>query len=213
MTSEVENTVDRISSERNSLEEKALPKTNKHLSTEWTNIDIHSSEFDIAASYTLNETPERIKQLLYTWSFHAGKHAKVHRSEAASLMSYHNRSTTTVVALSTIAALGGFATFPACPGVKEYTMYIILNLMTMIVSVSASLGRVYRWAERSQDHKHSALQFHKFQRKCNVALVQPPPEEELSEAMEKFRIEYDYLLQMAPFVTKEDEVEQETTRV
>lgn len=212
MTSEEDKCTEINQSETSSRDGGGGSKRNK-FSTEWTNIDIHSSEFDIAASYALNETPERIKQLLYTWSFHAGKHAKVHHSEATTLMSYHNRSITTVVALSTIAALGGFATFPACPGVKEYTMYIVLNLMTMIVSVSASLGRVYRWAERSQDHKHSALQFHKFQRKCNVALVQPPSEEQLSEAMERFRIEYDYLLQMAPLVTKEDEVEPETTRV
>ena len=146
-------------------------------------------------------TPERLRDILVTWAGRSNKYRSYHLKEYRRLSRYNSIISNIILFFSSASSIGGFIAPQRCPEWYDYLFAYFLNGLSSIVFITEAYSRVHRFAERSENHYSSSIQFAKFHRKVQLALQFPETfSKNISELVERCRIEYDYLLEMCPHI-------------
>lgn len=145
------------------------------------------------------KTPHEMLQLLLAWCLKSKQGYLENIRLYNRYTIFHERLNNSMIILSTVSTLGGFATSPACPEWYHWMLYILFNCITGIVTLLATFQRVYRFSERAEKHRMSAKTFQKFYRKIQVLLLTPRSKRgNIYEVVDRCNLEFEYILNIAP---------------
>ena len=161
--------------------------------------DLESGEGENPTSKPKTVWHEQQMVILKEWGEKAGGYRWMHERAAARYKKMHIRFSLPVIILSTLAGTANFAQGSFTGELAEWAPSIIggVNLLAGMITTVAQFLKI---GELMEGHRVASITFGKFSRAIAVELSLPPDDRTMNgdEFLDKMRMEFDSLLEMAP---------------